>query len=191
MSVKPATSYRLNKARAASHRLAEAAVVQQQRSRRSKPIYSRFALDKAIPSWSPASSRSKRSDQIPLPPIPDHGFFTMTEVLRWCRDAADAETCFVVDAQGFVLEYDGITPYKDMEDLGSQLTVILSRADETESAGSTRKVELDYESLHLTGIRLSGDDNETLTLVIVSDHPVPAATSGAIASELAEHVYRL
>ena len=143
---------------------------------RQKHPYVRFDAGRFRPTPAPADGEeaSPASPIVPeLPNVPDEGFDSWDDQLDWCAAIGDTRLCFVVDSQGFVLNHHGDWDYDDIEDVASQLTVTMSRADESEVVGRSRVIAIEYEAVWITGIRFQSDGVDELTLVMVSEAPLP------------------
>lgn len=148
------------------------------RPRKPKP-YVAFKAESALLSTTAhldfrgSSPFDSSGDDNPITPIPDSGFHEWEELLRWFRESCHAQVSFILDAQGFIIEYDGSFSYDEIEDLGSQMMVIMNRADQTETAGPTRSVLLAYDMICLSGMRLAQEGETNFTLVVVTPAPLP------------------
>ncbi len=148
--------------------------------------YTRFCADRFIPSTAPTAPRPAAESGVPVTEPPAGGFSSWTELLQWTMDLSGALACFVVDSQGFVLAHQGQWAYEDIEDVGSQLTVIMTRADETEAAGKSKAITLEFGDFWVFGCRLDISDLGEFTFVIISQAPIPRS----LGSELAWQVRR-
>lgn len=190
MSGRSGSLYNLSKAKELSKRLREAEVVTDRPDHEPRPVYTKFSFNRAAPP-PPAAARQQppaEAAEQPLPEVPEGGFEDLSVMLRWCREATGAEVCFVVDEQGFVLEHSGHWTYEEMEDFGSQLTVILTRADGTETAGKSRSITLSYEDLFLMGMQVAiNRETEWLTIVTITREAVAHSRSVQIMEVIRKH----
>jgi len=112
-------------------------------------------------------------------------------LLAWATDAAGAKSSFVVDSQGFVLAHHGDWSYEDIEDVGSQLTLIMTRADETEAAGRSRAITLEFGEHWLSGTRISFPEVGELTFVLISRDALDRELILALARQVEEGIQRV
>jgi hypothetical protein len=159
--------------------------------------YTRFRA-KARPGVAPAASPEAAAAPPPtsppkpaLPELPSEGVQSWSGLLAWAADAAGAESCFVVDSQGFVLAHHGDWSYEDIEDVGSQLTLIMTRADETEAAGRSRAITLEFGEHWLSGTRISFPDVGELTFVLISREALDRELILALARQVEEGIQRV
>lgn len=107
-----------------------------------------------------------------IPQLPESDFENWTDLLEWARSATEAEVCFLVDSQGFIFEHQGDYSYEKIEDIGSQLIILFGRVDDVAEAGKSQWLNIAYDSLFVTGIRLLTDGVEQLTAVFVTKKPI-------------------
>ena len=184
----------LQRAKEASRRLGGMANAGPPRSRGAEPTrsYTRFRGPKASPpAPAPTSGNASPAGAVPAPTLPAEVAKTWTGLLTWACEATASESAFVVDSQGFVLAHQGNWSYEDIEDVGSQLTLIMTRADETESAGRSRSISLEFGQHWLNGTRLEFGGVGELTFVLLSQDPLDRALVTAVSRQVEDAMQRI
>lgn len=184
MSNRNAPSFDLAQARALSRRLAAGGAPSPAPAAEAPSAgtaYVRFP-GLAVTAAAPAPQVAGPAPEVPEPP--GRPFRTWDEILRWCEEQCRTELCFVVDAQGFVMGHRGAWAFDDIEDVASQITVTMSRADQTRTTGRSRSMSIEYGDHWVVSVRISSEEAEAVSLVLVTAAPLPVAVQRWLSGEL-------
>jgi len=145
------------------------------------------------PAAAPASPalRDIPAEPPQMPPVPTT-VRTWDDMLRWCLEAAEAKTVFVMDAQGFVIAKEGSYSYEDAEAMGTQMMVALDRFDELDSFHKRAlSIAVGFRSFHLIGLRVLAESRDSFTLGILRTDPLAPTAVEAIAEQVGNHAARI
>lgn len=125
-------------------------------------------------------------------PSPPETIRTWDDMLRWCQEAAEAKTVFVMDAQGFVIAKEGSYSYEDAEAMGTQLMVALDRFDELDTFHKrAQTIAVSFRSFYLTGLRIPPNSRDCFTLGILRTDAAHPAAIAAIGDQVAARAAQL
>ncbi len=194
MSNRNALSFDLRLASNLAQRLSGGASAPAPLEREPGADYASFDASLFGGSLAPASSPVQVDPSVVPAPVevrierPEESFDSWESLLGWCEKVFEADLCFVVDSQGFLLHYEthGAWPYTDIEDVASGLAITITRADDAQPTGRARALSIGYASCWASCLRLEHDDTEDLMLVLLTDEPVSHADL-AVLREVVTH----
>jgi hypothetical protein len=98
---------------------------------------------------------------------------TWNALLDGALSAADAETAFLMDAQGLVVACRGGRPAEEVEGIGARLLLTLDHAEQMASAAApTRSVLVELSGSWLAGIRVKSKGGPALTVCVLGARPL-------------------
>lgn len=98
---------------------------------------------------------------------------TWNALLDGALSAADAETAFLMDAQGLVVACRGRRPAEEVEGIGARLLLTLDHAEQMASSSApTRSVLVELSGSWLAGIRVKSKGGPVLTVCVLGPTPL-------------------
>ncbi|MBN1656651.1 MAG: hypothetical protein JXA30_22960 [Deltaproteobacteria bacterium] len=122
-----------------------------------------------------------------IPKRPESGFSSIDSFVRWCHEAINAESTFVVDSQGFVISNCGALPDEHSEGVGAELSYALEQLNRiSDKENRLLCVNLDYDKQHIYGFQVAESDEEHFILGVVTRTPLEHRLKEAIMRTTAE-----
>lgn len=176
MNDKRVPSSDLELARALSRRLRSPRGEPPAKHAEPSPRYVRFEARKAAPESVFGAFASTSSP---------FGADVWNHLLDGCLATADAQSAFLIDAQGLVVATRGALSAEAAESIGARLMVALDQSAQLLQPGAPSVAALEMELGWLTGLRSSDNRSRSLTLGIVAQGPLGRDIREAVLSLLA------
>jgi len=153
-----------------------------------------IALSPSDLSTPPGRVSSNASAPMPetFPEPSEQDIESLEGLLEWSRGCASAQSTFLLDAQGFIIERAGEWDFELAEATGAQVLLAMDRLGKGELIGATpRALNVEYEDHCLTAIPIPAGGGEVYTLCLISKAALSPERLRHIAKSLADGVLRV